>query len=95
MAGAGLRLPPSVLALYWSIGQQLTDRERRKREELSVRLDDFYRCDRCGCMGQEDNARYWGRDGLLYPLCVECLEICASRIEEFVPPERTEFDFDV
>jgi len=48
MASEGGELPPTVVWLHFETRKETRGQERQEREALSVKLDDFLRCHRCG-----------------------------------------------
>lgn len=93
LAGAGRVLPPSVHLLYRETSGWVKWLERREKETLSVKLDDFWPCHGCSRFTLKSEARYWGTGNP--PYCPTCHEILESGGELPPKPEQTEFDFDV
>jgi hypothetical protein len=84
MAADGRQLPPSVLLLHRETTRETTFQKQLAKEALSTKLEEFFRCHRCGAVVHEDDAGYWfppGEDSSP-SFCRACLETLASRQDE-------------
>ena len=96
MAAEGQDLPPSVLWLHLETSKEIQYEERRAREALSVKLDDFYRCHRCGKIVHPKDARYWFPPGenVSPAYCGICSKILSSGLDEPRVDRPWERDFE-
>ena len=80
MAEEGRELPPSVLWLHFETVKETRFQEEQRKAALSVELDDFSRCHRCGTVMQVKDARYWFPPGKSSSpaYCSRCCGILSS-----------------
>ena len=76
LLATGTPVPWWIQYLHGATRREVVHQSKRKEQSLSVAFDDFYKCDRCGRLIQQSDARYHFPAGARSspPYCVGCWE---------------------